>query len=195
MNEINRMKKLGILLFLVICFNSIVNAQTKTPMFRQYLTKVEKIKNLQLNLKSHQQAKMFHTKLREAAAEGVNFAGHYILATWGCGTNCSQSAIIDARSGTVFFPSELEGNSFGFCDLPIDLEPLVYKANSRLLILNGSKGGDQDANGRSCGIYYLEWMGARFKQIEFVEKENVATWLNFPKIEKPTEDMNVGFSR
>lgn len=160
-------------LFLAFSLNAF--AQTTTPTFKQYAAKVEKTKNVRVNLKSHKDANMFRTNLRNAAKEGVNFAGHYILTTWGCGTNCSQSAIIDARNGKVFFPRELEGAGFGFCELPDDTEPIVSKANSRLLVLSGFKGGDLDKKDGRCGIYYLEWTGANFKQVRFVEKKRIET--------------------
>src|SRR5262249_22730077 len=112
--------------------------------------------------------------LRNAAKEGVNFAGHYILTTWGCGTNCSDSAIIDARNGRVFFPQELSAAGFGsnWCDLPDDTEWILYNANSRLLILSGFKGGDLEQDG-PCGIYYFEWTGTKFRQLKFVKKNRL----------------------
>jgi hypothetical protein len=162
---------------LILAFGAAVFAQSKTPAFKQYAAKVEKIRNVKVNLKSHKTANMFRTNLRNAAKEGVNFAGHYILTTWGCGTNCSQSAIIDARSGRVFFPEQLEGIGIGFCELPDAAfeEPLVYKPESRLLVLNGFKGGDLERENGRCGIYYFEWTGAAFKQIRFVQKKRIRT--------------------
>jgi hypothetical protein len=157
---------------LFLAFSSIGFAQS-TPAFKQYAARVEKIRNVKVNLQSHKNARMFRTNLRNAAKEGVNFAGHYILTTWGCGTNCSQSAIIDARNGRVFFPGELEGAGFGFCELPDDAEPIVYQANSRLLILNGFKGGDLEKENSPCGIYYLEWTGTNFRQAGFVQKKRI----------------------
>ncbi len=159
---------------LLLAFSSIGFAQS-TPTFTRYAVKVEAIKNVRVNLKSHKDANMFRTNLRNAAKEGVNFAGHYILATWGCGTNCTQSAIIDARNGSVFFPRILEGAGSGFCDLPDDTEVLVYKAGSRLLVLSGFKGGDLESENGRCGIYYLEWTGTDFKQVKFVEKKRNET--------------------
>jgi hypothetical protein len=163
--------KIVLLTALFLAFSSIGFAQSTTPTFTRYAAKVETNKNVKVNLKSHKNANMFRTNLRNAAKEGVNFAGHYILTTWGCGTNCSQSAIIDARSGKVFFPRVLEGAGFGFCELPDETEPLVYKANSRLLVLSGFKGGDLEVENGRCGIYYLEWTGTDFKQVKFVEKK------------------------
>lgn len=143
----------------------------KTPTFRQYAAKTEKIGNIKVNLKSHKYASRYRTNLRTAAKEGVNFGGHFVLTTWGCGTNCSESAIIDARTGRVFFPEPLEGAGFGFCEMPDDAEPLEYKPDSRLLVLNGFKGGDLDRENSACGVYYYEWTGTALKQIRFVRKK------------------------
>ncbi|HEY0377711.1 MAG TPA: hypothetical protein VGC87_12370 [Pyrinomonadaceae bacterium] len=167
--------KIVLLAALLLALGSIGVAQSPTPTFTGYAVKVEKNRSVGINLKSHRNASRFRTNLRNAAKEGVNFAGHYILTTWGCGTNCSQSAIIDARSGRVFFPDQLEGAGFGFCELPDDTEPMVYRADSRLLVLNGFKGGDLSRENTPCGIYYLEWTGRNFKQVRFVKKKRIAT--------------------
>lgn len=167
--------KIVLLTTLFLALSSIGVAQSTTPTFRQYAVKVSKLRNVRVNLKSHKNANMFRTNLRTAAKEGVNFAGHYILTTWGCGTNCTQSAIIDARNGRVFFPRELEGAGFGFCELPDDTEQFVARADSRLLIMNGFKGGDLSLENGRCGIYYLEWTGTNFKQIKFEEKKRTDT--------------------
>src|SRR5687768_4939658 len=145
-------RRIVLLITLLAAFSSIGFAQS-TPTLKQYAAKVEKIRNVRVNLKSHKNANLFRTNLRNAAKEGVNFAGHYILTSWGCGTNCSQSAIIDARNGRVFFPRELEGAGLGFCELPDETEPTVFQADSRLLIFSGFKGGDLDRKEARCGVY------------------------------------------
>ena len=179
--------KLLFLTTLLFTFGSVNFAQTKTPAFRQYAVKTETNKNVKVNLKSHKNANRFRTNLRNAAKEKVNFAGHYILTTWGCGTNCTQSAIIDVRNGEVFFPAELGGILQGFCDLPPnarppdspDMEdeyaPVLYKADSRLFVLNGFDGGDFNNQNARCGTYYLEWTGKQFKQIKFVAGKRTET--------------------
>jgi hypothetical protein len=167
--------KFILLLAFLLSFGATGLAQSGTPTFKQYAARVENIKNVKVNLRSHKSANMFRTNLRNAAKEGVNFAGHYILTTWGCGTNCTQSAIIDARNGRVFFPDQLEGAGFGFCDLPDNTEPFVYKADSRLLVLSGFKGGDLEKNNSRCGVYYVEWTGTNFRQVRFVEKKRTDT--------------------
>jgi hypothetical protein len=51
-------------------------------------------------------AHRYRTVLREEAREGPNFNGHFRVASWGCGTNCIEWAVIDLETGKVWFPSE-----------------------------------------------------------------------------------------
>lgn len=44
---------------------------------------------------------MFRTMIGLGAKSGEAFADRYRLATWGCGTSCWQSALVDIRSGQV----------------------------------------------------------------------------------------------
>ncbi len=167
------MKKILFFIFLMVfSFNAFAQ---KTPSFKQYSSSIEKAKARKIDFSSHQRARTFRTNLTNALKDGVNFAGHYILATWGCGTNCNESAIIDARNGKVFFPKELEGAGFGFCELSDETEPLVYKSNSRLLVLSGFKGGDLESEKTPCGIYYFEWTGTSLKKVGFVKKKRTST--------------------
>ena len=53
---------------------------------------------------SSRKARMFRTQLRRQAATGPNFAGHFTLVRFGCGAGCVTGAVVDARSGRVWFP-------------------------------------------------------------------------------------------
>lgn len=145
----------------------------KTPSFAMYKVKVGNKTSKQPNLASHKTARTYRTNLRNAAKAGVNFAGHFVVATWGCGTGCTSSAIIDARTGKVFFPAIFQGVGAGFCELSEYAETLDYKPDSRLLILSGFKGSAQNAADNQCGIYYLEWTGASFRQVKYVAKKSL----------------------
>ncbi len=175
-----KMSKLLILAAVLLSFSSIAFGQ-KVPTFSQYRTAVDKKRVITVDLKSHKDARMFRTNLRNAAKGGVNFAGHYVLTGWGCGTNCSQWAIIDARNGRVYFPKQFAGVGFGFCELPEnalpkdapgigdeDAGPIYAKANSRLVILTGYPGGGLDDEKVKCGNYFYEWNGTSLKQIKLV---------------------------
>lgn len=164
-----------ILTAVILTVSSAGFAQSKAPEFSQYRAKVEKRSNIVVNLKSHRDANRFRTNLRNAAKAGINFAGHFVLTSWGCGTNCSVGAIIDARNGKVFFPNELEGAGYGYCELPDDNEQFVYNADSRLLVLSGFKGGDLNLEKAPCGIYYYEWTGTKLRKVGFVKKQRMPT--------------------
>jgi hypothetical protein len=101
----------------------------------------------------------------------VNFAGHFILTGWGCGTGCISGAIIDARNGRVYFPDELAAMGTFYSEQDgYDDELLRYRATSRLLILKGVPGSRADTDPpRPQGTYYFEWLGTRFRLLRSVE--------------------------
>ncbi|NJO17300.1 MAG: hypothetical protein HC877_16615 [Thioploca sp.] len=98
-------------------------------------------------LKSHPKAWEYRTRLREAAADGVNFAGRYILASWGCGSSCRDSWIIDAKTGKVYSNPFIYGitsyppfNEFNYVGgHPEGLNWGVdFRSDSRLLLITGT---------------------------------------------------------
>lgn len=95
------------------------------PSFEKYPI-IEKAKNYsaELDLTSHPQAKKFKTVLSNVYSKGPNFAGHYTIATWGCGSTCQLVAVMDHKDGKVFFPPY--GTQVGS----------DFKLNSNLLITN-----------------------------------------------------------
>ena len=76
---------------------------------------------------------MFRTRLNEAARLGsVNFAGHYILTAWGCGTGCLDGAIVDATNGDVFWLPAVECCAGG--------DGFFVEKNSRLFVISTKSG-------------------------------------------------------
>lgn len=62
-----------------------------------------------------QDASRFRTVISEAVDSGANYAGHYTIASWGCGTDCFGYAVIDLLSGEVvtFSPANESYNISG----------------------------------------------------------------------------------
>jgi hypothetical protein len=58
--------------------------------------------------------RMFRTRLTTAAKGPPNFAGHYRVEIWGCGSECISGAIVDLETGKVFSPP-LPSGSTGLC--------------------------------------------------------------------------------
>jgi hypothetical protein len=112
------------------------------------------------------QARMFRTRLKEAARQRPNFAGHFIVAHWGCGAGCVMSDIIDARTGKVLHPADIATNdSRNVHDSFWDKGGLLrYRADSRLFVLVGAPGEDEARR----GISFYEWTGTRMKLLRHV---------------------------
>ena len=81
------------------------NAQSSNvPRFQDHrVAKSFSGKPAPVNLRSHPKARLFRTMLKLSAAKGPNFAGHYTIGTWGCGSDCRIVAVINAVDGRVYF--------------------------------------------------------------------------------------------
>jgi hypothetical protein len=74
----------------------------------------------------------FDQWLIEKAKEGPNFAGHYTLIEWGCGTECQNHMIIDAITGKGYsLPAYSEENPHNHL---ITTRGVSVRLDSRLLI-------------------------------------------------------------
>ena len=140
----------------IVCFVSISAQQRRLPRFEDYAVG-EIYRGKTASVKpSSSSARMFRTMLREDAGRGANFAGHYILATWGCGADCHSFAIIDAKTGGVYFSPSISfvgGQRFQ------DGDRLQFRKNSSLLIVAGAK------NDEEIGKFYYVWKNNRLRLI------------------------------
>lgn len=159
MNPMERMIK--VVVVLIFWASGVLAQQKPLPRFENYPVRENfRGKSAPVKLTSRR-ARTFRTMLRENAEKGVNFAGHYIAATWGCGSSCWSFAIADARTGEVYFiPSLLTVGGFGYAQ-----EDLIqFRKDSRLLIVVGSP-NDEGYVGRR---YYV-WRNNRLKLIRAIE--------------------------
>ena len=135
-------------LLLTLCFFPLtVTAQSGVPRFSDYAVN-EHFAGKTAPLVLAKQSRQFCTRLREAAQEKPNFAGHFIVTSWGCGAECVQGAIIDARTGHVFMlPTTL------CCWGNVDdkFNPIEYRLNSKLIILSGAR---NEKEGDYAARYY-----------------------------------------
>lgn len=131
------------------------------PQFNQYPAKVEQIKTrAKVNLKSHPKARMYRTMLRNGSSKGPNFAGHYAVVGWGCGSSCFDFGVVDLQSGVVIFPTDFEGVlGMYFCTDGFmkdgwnkQGEALRYRLDSRLLVVLGGLFNNEAKVG---AFYYL----------------------------------------
>lgn len=110
-------------------------------------------------------ARMFRSRLREDSRTGPNFAGHYTVVYWGCGTGCAQMAVVDAKTGRVYWPP-LE-----YMDIPPDTEQdglhgRGFRLDSKLLVLTRYQYDMQ----RTFTAYYYLFENNRFRLIRKAEE-------------------------
>jgi len=102
-------------------------------------------------------ARRFRTVIREGAAKGPNFDGHYTVVEWGCGAACAQFSIVDAVTGKVYDPP-FSGVSFESADGAfLEDSGIRYKPDSSLMWINGCPGG------KDCASWYYVWNGSELK--------------------------------
>lgn len=106
--------------------------------------------------------RQFRTIIEDAVKQGPNFAGHFRLVEWGCGTGCLSIAVVDVASGLVYdgpFGRLPRGSIYLGPPPDPDTTGLSFRPESRLLIAAGCPNWDK------CGEYYYDWTGNRFKLI------------------------------
>ncbi len=98
------------------------------------------------------QSRRYRSAIEDAARGPIDFAGHYILAQWGCGAGCVMAAAVDTKSGHV------TSLPFTVSDWPLDVtEPLMYRANSCMVVVRGSRNESKEH-----GTYYYAFDGKAF---------------------------------
>ena len=108
----------------------------------------------------------FRTAITDAARKGPNFAGHYSVAVWDCGSECTAGAVVDETTGKVF------SVPFNILTLPLvegtpddpahEFKGAVYELKSRLFIADGCP------EGKRCATYYYEWNKEKFRMLRMV---------------------------
>jgi hypothetical protein len=145
-----------------------VTTAAQRPAFSAYAVSVEKARVRAIDFKASPDAKSFRTRLSAAIKEGVNFAGHYIVVGWGCGTGCISGAIIDAKNGRVYWPIQFYAMATGIDGNDYVDKPVEYRKNSRLLILRGSPGVKDNDPEKPSGEYYYEWRNNDLRLVKLI---------------------------
>lgn len=113
-----------------VCMGQVFKKYHLKYRFSSFAAGIYKGKLAKPDFKTDKDAWLFRTQIRmQCQEEGINFAGHYTIAMWGCGSPCQQIAIIDRINGKIYYSHIPEVNgALGW--------QLKYKADSRLIIVN-----------------------------------------------------------
>jgi hypothetical protein len=142
-------------------------AQGRVPKFRDYPVRgVYKGRPAPVVLTPDSRA--FRTRLRAAARRPANFAGRYVVTTWGCGTGCQLGAVVDLKTGRVhWLPHRLCCWPYGEPPYPA---PVAFRLDSRLIVLTGARGETETEDG-DVGVHFYEFRGGRFRHLHKAEAE------------------------
>jgi len=111
-------------------------------------------------------AKQYRSVIRAEFHRPANFAGHYRVAIWGCGTDCRDFAILDKKTGKVYTMPGVDeiAGVMGNDDERIDFRP-----DSRLLVISGCFNDDcipdNTRNNPKAGKYHYLWNGKKLQWI------------------------------
>jgi hypothetical protein len=115
--------------------------------------------------------RMFRTMIRSGAQSPVEFAGHYTVPMWGCGSGCNEFAIVDSITGRVYdAPFSLDELPMSWEDQHSDHVPerMEFHADSRLMKINACP------NEENCGFYdyvMVDGEGLKLRRKEILPKE------------------------
>lgn len=147
-------------IFFIFLVASLTAFAAELPQFTDYpVAGIYQGENFPIKLTTTE-AREFRTRLTEAARQKPNFASHYIITRWGCGSGCTMPAIIDAKNGHVYmvpFTITTVGEEV--------IDPIQFRIDSRLVIVNGSR----DERSENGSFYYL-WNGKNLELVRSLMK-------------------------
>ncbi len=117
--------------------------------------------------------RMFRTQLTNAGKQAPNFAGHYRITFWGCGSNCAAGALIDLQTGEVFplplaRPDGIGRERWIICIAAFEGADDEFHLKSRLIVLRCGLNFSEHLRKNLPDTYYFVWEQRRFRQLLFV---------------------------
>ena len=91
------------ILLLTLCLTTCVSVSLAQPNFDQFRTSIYKGPTRLPDFRGRdRQFADYRTRIRDGLKAGPNFADHYTVIQFGCGTGCSCVYVADNRTGKVF---------------------------------------------------------------------------------------------
>jgi len=141
--------------FLIILFLMFIShTQAHEPLFAE--NKIDSIYDGKIadpDFKSNPKAKNYRTAIKyaveNAREKGINFSGHYIICSWGCGSPCQTFVIIDAINGKIY-------------DGKVSCFGQEFYKDSKIILLNPP---DEDGFNDLCKEEYYIWDKNKLKKV------------------------------
>lgn len=143
------MRNIILLFIFIFYFSTITSADVNAdylPLFNKFPATSEFNGIIaKIDFDSHPDSRIFRTRLNQGIKNGPNYSAKYRVIEWGCGTNCTQIAVINVESGKI-------------CSWVSTCGASKFSIESRLLIINpgATEGKDTYPAGCSTKFYLLE---------------------------------------
>jgi len=128
------------------------------PAYKAYAVAVDRQGKRPALQRDGKFSNQFRSRLSEALRDDpINFAGHYVVTTFGCGSGCMHGGIIDTRTGQAHeWPWPVYVRDIGDWD-----SPFRHEAGSRLLAVRGVL---KDMNEPPLERYFV-WTGKALESV------------------------------
>ena len=145
------------------------------PKFAAYRDDIKSMSGRpKLNL--NQTDENHRTWFQDEVARGPNFAGHYRVVVWGCGSSCAMFAVVNLSTGHVIAPDGFSNishvyfsdDSF-FSNPKRDYWGFDFRRDSRLLVVIG--GLDEDEEREGAFYFTLDHEQLRLIHSKIVKKD------------------------
>jgi len=111
------------------------------------------------------------TAIRNGAKHGPNFAGHYTVVDWGCGTSCGVYVIMDARTGEIHEPPEISKG------VDLGIAGPEFRPNSKLMVV-ASCPPPEVYGFKNCERKFCKWDGSH---LVLIKTESMTSALDKPR--------------
>jgi hypothetical protein len=146
----------------IVILPALAFGESSVPRFADHRVEIYGGAKAPLQMRRGTKEWKYRTVISEGYRNGsVDFAGHYVVVTWGCGTSCLMWAFVDALNGAVYM--------LDFASTGAD-----YRADSALIIANppsnpedcvGMEGSFFDALCRGDYAQYYRWNGGKLERL------------------------------
>lgn len=119
-----------------------------------------------------QSKRKFRTRLQSAANQPPNFAQHYTVTIWGCGSNCFAGALVDLQTGDVFpipfaSPNGTPRMEWMVCGRADEKSDVEFRIDSRLMVVRcGHDLSPGPMKQKVPDVRYWVWEENRFRQLQ-----------------------------
>lgn len=175
------------------CMAFLLHGSTKIPEFQDYVSHDRLDGRAAEPRLTTTWARKYRTRIRRGAASeegfrrgfeyvetpGPNFAGHYRVVNWGCGSGCLMMVIVDLKTGAIYPPPlSVAPTGEGRIRIPnlgTGWAGFDFRENSRLFVMEICPGGAPDPKSplyrgkQLCGTSYFLLEPHGFRLIQRVQ--------------------------